>query len=76
MLQSNSEEIERISFVQHYKRKAVKSKATIQPFATKKVWLTTATRKIPEVNEPGNRQEMRDPTDHIREVPTRATETT
>ena len=34
MLQSNSEEIERISFVQHYKRKAVESKATIQPFAT------------------------------------------
>jgi hypothetical protein len=37
LLQSNSEEIERISFVQHYKRKAVKSKATIQPFATKKI---------------------------------------
>jgi hypothetical protein len=35
LLQSKSEEIERISFVQHYKRKAVKSKATIQPFATK-----------------------------------------
>jgi hypothetical protein len=34
LLRSNSEEIERISFVQHYKRKAVKSKATIQPFAT------------------------------------------
>jgi predicted DNA-binding WGR domain protein len=34
LLQSNSEEIERISFVQHYKRKAVESKATIQPFAT------------------------------------------
>jgi hypothetical protein len=36
LLQSNSEEIERISFVQHYKRKVVKSKATRQPFATKK----------------------------------------
>jgi hypothetical protein len=35
LLQSNSEEIERISFVQHYKRKVVKSKATIQPCATK-----------------------------------------
>jgi uncharacterized protein YjcR len=35
LLQSNSEEIERISFVQHYKRKVVKSKATIQPFVTK-----------------------------------------
>jgi hypothetical protein len=37
LLQSKSEEIERISFVQHYKRKVVKSKATIQPFATKKI---------------------------------------
>jgi hypothetical protein len=37
LLQSNSEEIERISSVQQYKRKVVKSKATIQPFATKKV---------------------------------------
>jgi hypothetical protein len=37
LLQSNSEEIERISFVQHYKRKVVKSKATIQPFATEKI---------------------------------------
>jgi hypothetical protein len=37
LLQSNSEEIERISFVQHYKRKVMKSKATIQPFATKKI---------------------------------------
>jgi hypothetical protein len=35
LLQSNSEEIERISFVQHYKRKVVKSKAAIQPFVTK-----------------------------------------
>jgi hypothetical protein len=35
LLQSNSEEIEGISFVQHYERKAVESKATIQPFATK-----------------------------------------
>jgi hypothetical protein len=37
LLQSNSEEIERISFVQQFKRKVVKSKATIQPFATKKI---------------------------------------
>jgi hypothetical protein len=37
LLQSNSEEIKQISFVQHYKRKVVKSKATIQPFATKKI---------------------------------------
>jgi hypothetical protein len=34
LLQSNSEEIKQISFVQHYKRKAVESKAAIQPFAT------------------------------------------
>jgi hypothetical protein len=34
LLQSNSEEIERIIFVQHYKRKAVESKAMIQPFVT------------------------------------------
>jgi hypothetical protein len=35
LLQSNSEEIEQICFVQHYKRNAaVESKATIQPFAT------------------------------------------
>jgi hypothetical protein len=32
-------------------------------------------RKRPEVNEPGNGQERRDPTDHIREVPIGATET-
>jgi hypothetical protein len=31
-----NEEIKRISFVQRYKRKAVESKATIQPFATDK----------------------------------------
>jgi hypothetical protein len=36
LLQSNSEEIKRISFIQHYKRKAVESKATIQPFATER----------------------------------------
>jgi hypothetical protein len=35
----------------------------------------SATRKRPEVKEPGNRQgTMRDPTDHIREVPIGATE--
>jgi hypothetical protein len=37
LLQSNSEEIEQTSFVQHYKRKVVKSKVTIQPLATKKI---------------------------------------
>jgi hypothetical protein len=35
----------------------------------------TARRKRPEVKEPGNRQEMRDPMDHIREVHIGATET-
>jgi hypothetical protein len=36
----------------------------------------TATRNRPEVKEPGNQQgTMRDPTDHIREVPIGATET-
>jgi hypothetical protein len=35
----------------------------------------TAMRKGPEVNEPGNRQEMRDPMDHTTiEVPIGATE--
>jgi hypothetical protein len=34
LLQINSEKIQQISFVQHYKRKALKSKAMIQPFAT------------------------------------------
>jgi hypothetical protein len=34
LLQRNSEDIERISFVQQYKRKAVERKALIQPFAT------------------------------------------
>jgi hypothetical protein len=37
LLQSNSEEIERISFVQHYERKAVESKATIQPLTTEAI---------------------------------------
>jgi hypothetical protein len=37
-------------------------------------WLTTATRKRPEVNEPGNRQETRDLKDHTTEVPIGATE--
>jgi hypothetical protein len=32
-------------------------------------------RKRPEVNKPRNQQEMRDPTDHFREVPIEATET-
>jgi hypothetical protein len=41
----------------------------------RKSWLTTATRKRPEVNEPSNRQEKKDPRDHIREVPIGATTT-
>jgi hypothetical protein len=46
LLQSNSEEIQRISFVQHYKRKAVESKATIQPFATEKEAGSKQTRQL------------------------------
>jgi hypothetical protein len=40
-----------------------------------KSWLTTATRKRLEVNKASNQQEMRDPTDHVREVPIGASET-
>jgi hypothetical protein len=46
LLQSNSEEIERISFVQHYKRKAVESKATIQPFTTEEEAGSKQTRQL------------------------------
>jgi hypothetical protein len=46
LLQSNSEEIKRISFVQHYKRKAVESKATIQPFATEEEAGSKQTRQL------------------------------
>jgi hypothetical protein len=54
LLQSNSEEIERISFVQHYKRKAVKSKATRQPFATKKIMADDSNEE--ETGSQGTRQ--------------------
>jgi hypothetical protein len=46
LLQSNSEEIEPISFVQHYKRKAVESKAMIQPFATEEEARSKQTRQL------------------------------
>jgi hypothetical protein len=46
LLQSNSEEIERISFVQHYKRKAVESKAAIQPFTTEEEARSKQTRQL------------------------------
>jgi hypothetical protein len=46
LLQSNSEEIKRISFVQHYKRKAMESKATIQPFATEEEAGSKQTRQL------------------------------
>ncbi len=69
-------EIERISFVQHYKRKGRGEQGDDTAICDReKTWLTTATRKRPEVNEPGNRQETRDLMDHIREVPIGATET-
>jgi hypothetical protein len=41
----------------------------------RKSWLTTATRKTPDVKEPGNRQETRDPLDFTSEVPIGATTT-
>jgi hypothetical protein len=54
LLQSNSEEIERISFVQHYKRKVVKSKVTIQPLATKKIMADDSNEE--ETGSQGTRQ--------------------
>jgi hypothetical protein len=51
LLQSNSEEIERISFVQHYKRKAVESKATIQSFTTEEEARSERTRQSIRNNE-------------------------
>jgi hypothetical protein len=55
--QSNSEEIERISFVQHYKRKVVKSNATIQPFATKIIMADNSNEE--ETGSQGARQSTR-----------------
>jgi hypothetical protein len=46
LLQSNIEEIKRISFVQHYKRKAVETKTTIQPFATEEDAGSKQTRQL------------------------------
>jgi hypothetical protein len=47
LLQSNSEEIKRrISFIQHYKRKAVESKVTIQPFMTEEEAGSQQSRKL------------------------------
>jgi hypothetical protein len=57
LLQSNSEEIERISFVEHYKRKVVKSKAAIQPFATKKIMADDSNEE--ETGSQGTRQSAR-----------------
>jgi hypothetical protein len=54
LLQSNSEEIERISFVQHYKRKAVESKATIQPFAREEEAGSQGTWQLTKNNEGSN----------------------
>jgi hypothetical protein len=57
LLQRNSEEIERISFVQHYKRKVVKSKATIQPFATKIIMADNSNEE--ETRSQGTRKSTR-----------------
>jgi hypothetical protein len=54
----------------------VKSKAMIQPFATKKIMADDGNKEeTGSQPTPGNRQERRDPRDHIRQVPIRATET-
>jgi hypothetical protein len=57
LLQSNSEEIEQINFVQHYKRKVEKSKATIQPFATKIIMADDSNEE--EIGRQGTRQSTR-----------------
>jgi hypothetical protein len=57
LLQSNSEEIKRTSFVQHYKRKVVKSKATIQPFATNTIMADDSNEE--ETGSQGTRQTTR-----------------
>jgi hypothetical protein len=57
LLQSKSEEIIRISLVQHYKRKVEKSKAAIQPFATKKVMADDSNEE--ETGSQGTRQSTR-----------------
>jgi hypothetical protein len=54
LLQSNSEEIERISLIQHYKRKVVKSKATRQPFVTNKIMADESNEE--ETGSQGTRQ--------------------
>ncbi len=45
------------------------SKITIQPFATKKTMAEDSNKEDTGVNKPGNRQEIRDPTNSTREVP-------
>jgi hypothetical protein len=56
------------------KEKAWRARRRYSHLQQRTTWLTTATKKRPEINKPGNRQEIRDPTDHIREVPIGATE--
>jgi hypothetical protein len=57
LLQSNSNEIERISFVQHCKRKVLKSKATIQPFARNIIMADDSNEE--ETGSQGTRQSTR-----------------
>jgi hypothetical protein len=58
LLQSNSdEEIERICFDQHHKRKVVKSKARRQPFATNKIMADDSNEE--ETGSQGTRQTTR-----------------
>jgi hypothetical protein len=54
----------------------VKSKAMIQPFATKKIMADDGNEEeTGSQPTPGNQQERRDPRDHKRQVPIGATET-
>jgi hypothetical protein len=59
LVQSNSEEIKRISFVQHFKRKAAEKKATIQPFVTEEEAGSQQTRQLIR-NEGSNGSYKRD----------------
>jgi hypothetical protein len=57
------------------KKSAWRARGRYSHLGQRKSWLTTATKKRQEVNEPGKRQETRDPTDSTREVHIGATTT-
>jgi hypothetical protein len=54
---------------------SLKSKATIQPFEREKIMADNSNKEVTGSQQTRNWQEMRDPMDHIREVPIGATET-